>query len=107
MKNKSKIVASVIVAMAGILLARKFIPMDDTDWPVILFLMFIALHVLVFGIMMPEAQTPMSLGIAAALISPHLPERIGVAVCLSGLVVFALGILYGVWRLMERTIKKL
>lgn len=107
MKNKSRIVASALGLIIGIVLARKFIPMDETCWPDILFLVFIALHVLVFGIIMPETQTPMSLGIASVLISPHLPERIGFAVCMSGLVVFALGILYGMFRSIGRIIKKL
>lgn len=107
MKNKSRIIASALSLIIGIVLTRKFIPIDETYWSGILFLVVIALHVLVFGIMMPETRTPMKLGIASVLISPHLPERIGVAVCLSGLVVSALGILYGVWRLMERITKKL
>lgn len=106
MKNESRIIASALVLIIGIVLARKFIPMDGTCWSEILFLVFIALEVLIFGIIMPETQTPMSLGIAPVLISPHLPERIGVVVCMSGLVVFVLGILYGMFRLIGRMIKK-
>ena len=69
-------------------------------------LFFIILHGILLGIIMPKARMPMTLSIICILAGPFLPERIGIAIFMSGSIVFVLGVLYGIMHLVKKFMRK-